>query len=169
MWRQGYWDVPASRSPSWVSVPVDQAGSGRVPGRVTQSLLLSSVRRWTPALPSSTRQKRIERRPSWARPCGDGTAAALWCPRRRAPMGRSDVDPGDPLGFLVRDGHAASLPDAAYRFCREELGTHVILSGTGSLDHLRENIASFHRPPLPPDIRQRLVEIFAHSDSVTGQ
>lgn len=87
----------------------------------------------------------------------------------RGQLDPADVDRDDPLGFLVRDGHAASLPDAAYRFCREEPGTHVILSGTGSLEHLRENIASFHRPPLPPGIRQRLVEIFAHSDSVTGQ
>ncbi|HSQ39751.1 MAG TPA: hypothetical protein VLM78_06295 [Anaerolineales bacterium] len=80
-----------------------------------------------------------------------------------------DVAMDDPLGFVVREGSAISLPDAAYRFCRDEPGTHVILSGTGNLEHLRANIASFYRPALPADVRQRLVTLFARSDSVTGQ
>jgi aryl-alcohol dehydrogenase-like predicted oxidoreductase len=80
-----------------------------------------------------------------------------------------DVAMDDPLGFVVREGGAVSLPDAAYRFCRDEPGTHVILSGTGNIEHLRANIASFYRPALPPDVRQRLVTLFARSDSVTGQ
>ena len=89
-------------------------------------------------------------------------------------VANGQLDPGDvamddPLGFVVREGSAVSLPDAAYRFCRDEPGTHVILSGTGNLEHLRANIASFYRPALPADVRQRLVTLFARSDSVTGQ
>ncbi len=89
-------------------------------------------------------------------------------------IARGQIDPGeinmdDPLGFLVHEGGAVSLPDAAYRFCRDEPGTHVILSGTGNPQHLRANINSFYRPPLPPKDRQRLVSIFRHADSVTGQ
>lgn len=79
-----------------------------------------------------------------------------------------DVDPVNPLGFLVHEGGAISLPDAAYRFCRYEPGTHVILSGTGNPAHLQANIASFSRPPLPETDRQRLMHIFRHVDSVSG-
>jgi aryl-alcohol dehydrogenase-like predicted oxidoreductase len=81
----------------------------------------------------------------------------------------ADIDLQDPLGFLVREGHAVSLPDAAYRFCRDEPGTHVILSGTGNRDHLEHNIASFSRPPLPASVVERLKHICRNVDSVTGQ
>jgi aryl-alcohol dehydrogenase-like predicted oxidoreductase len=97
--------------------------------------------------------------------------------RLRAVVGelieRGELDPGevdrkDPLGFLVHEGGAKSIPDAAYRFARYEPGTDVILSGTGNLDHLRANLASFDRPPLPEGDRQRLERIFRGVDSVAG-
>jgi aryl-alcohol dehydrogenase-like predicted oxidoreductase len=87
----------------------------------------------------------------------------------RGEVDPTDVDLDDPLGFLIHEGGAVSLPDAAYRFCRDEPGTHVILSGTGNPAHLEANIASFHRPPLPEDDRRRLERIFRRVDSVTGQ
>ena len=80
----------------------------------------------------------------------------------------AEIDREDPLGFLVHDGGAVSLPDAAYRFCRDEPGTHVILSGTGNPAHLQANLASFSRPPLPEGDLQRLKHIFRHVDSVSG-
>jgi aryl-alcohol dehydrogenase-like predicted oxidoreductase len=73
----------------------------------------------------------------------------------------------DPLGFTLQA--AESLPDAAYRFCRAEPGIHIVLSGTGNVEHLDQNVASILRPPLPPDIRRRLVELFAGVDTVSGQ
>ena len=54
----------------------------------------------------------------------------------------------DPLGFLVHEGGASSLIDAAYRFVRHEPGVDVVLFGTGGA-HLRSNIDSILRPPLP--------------------
>jgi aryl-alcohol dehydrogenase-like predicted oxidoreductase len=82
----------------------------------------------------------------------------------------SDLDRDNPLGFLIHpDGGAVSLTDAAYRFCRYESGTHVILSGTGNIEHLTENIESFTRPPLPESDLQRLKHIFRNVDSITGQ
>lgn len=81
----------------------------------------------------------------------------------------AELDPRDPLGFLVAEGHAASITDAAYRFCRYEPGAHVILSGTGNIAHLRENIASLQRPPLPEPVVARLKHIFRRVHSVTGQ
>jgi aryl-alcohol dehydrogenase-like predicted oxidoreductase len=79
-----------------------------------------------------------------------------------------DIDLADPLGFLIHEGGAISLTDAAYRFCRDEPGAHVILSGTGNPLHLEANIASFSRPPLPEEDRARLKYIFRHVDSVSG-
>ena len=84
------------------------------------------------------------------------------------------IEPGilnadDPLGFLLRDGVAATLPEAAYRFCRAEPGIDVVLSGTGNVAHLDENIAAILAPPLPTEVRQRLIDIFKHVDSVSGQ
>jgi len=71
-------------------------------------------------------------------------AQRLW--ERRLPS--DGVDPNDPLGFLVREGGADSLAEAAYRFCRWEPGVHVVLSGTGDLQHLEANAASVAKPPL---------------------
>jgi aryl-alcohol dehydrogenase-like predicted oxidoreductase len=81
----------------------------------------------------------------------------------------SEIDLDDPLGFVINEGGAASIPDAAYRFCRDEPGTHVILSGTGSLEHMRSNLESIERPPLPEAVTSRLRSIFRHVDSISGQ
>lgn len=76
----------------------------------------------------------------------------------------------EPLAFLLDgpDAVAESLPDAAYRFCRDETGVHVVLSGTGSIEHLEANAASLTRPPLPAAVARRLHQIFAGIDSVSG-
>ncbi|MCY3832594.1 MAG: aldo/keto reductase, partial [Chloroflexi bacterium] len=79
-----------------------------------------------------------------------------------------DLDLDNPLGFLLERDIAASIPDAAYRFARDEPGTHVILSGTGKAQHLDDNLATFARPPLPADITARLQRIFRNARSVTG-
>lgn len=81
----------------------------------------------------------------------------------------ADIDPENPLAFLIDGGAGVSLSDAAYRFCRDEPGTHVILSGTSNPDHLRENIAAFNRSPLPTETIQRLKTIFRNVKSITGE
>jgi aryl-alcohol dehydrogenase-like predicted oxidoreductase len=68
----------------------------------------------------------------------------------------------DPLGFLVHEGGAASMIDAAYRFVRHEPGVDVTLFGTGNAAHLRSNIASLLKPPLPDADRAKLVALFGH-------
>ncbi|WP_437669025.1 aldo/keto reductase [Sorangium sp. So ce131] len=72
------------------------------------------------------------------------------------------------LEGLLAGADVASLPDAAYRFCRDEPGAHVILSGTSSVAHLLENARSIEAPPLREEVRARLVEAFAHVDDVSG-
>jgi len=72
------------------------------------------------------------------------------------------ADNPDPLGFLVHDGGATSVIDAAYRFVRHESGVDVVLFGTGDHEHLRSNIASILKPPLPAADRDRLAALFGH-------
>jgi aryl-alcohol dehydrogenase-like predicted oxidoreductase len=66
----------------------------------------------------------------------------------------------EPLDFLVHPGGAESLTDAAYRFVRHAPGIDVVLFGTGNSVHLRSNIASILRPPLPPADVLRLQQLF---------
>jgi aryl-alcohol dehydrogenase-like predicted oxidoreductase len=68
----------------------------------------------------------------------------------------------DPLGFLVHPGGASSVVDAAYRFVRHEPGVDVVLFGTGDVGHLRTNIDSLLKPPLPEADRARLASRFGH-------
>jgi L-galactose dehydrogenase len=72
----------------------------------------------------------------------------------------------DPLGFLVHEGGAEGLIDAAYRFARHEPGIDVVLFGTSSAGHLRANIASILRPPLPAEDVARLYTLFGHLTGV---
>jgi len=81
----------------------------------------------------------------------------------------SDIDMKDLLGFLIHEGGAVNSVDAAYRFCNYEPGTNVILSGTGDIDHLKANIESFSRSPLPDEDVLKLKKIFQNVDSVSGQ
>ena len=74
---------------------------------------------------------------------------------------RSPTTP-DPLGFLVHQGGASSIIDAAYRFVRHEPGVDVVLFGTGDVGHLRTNIDSLLKPPLPQADRERLAGLFGH-------
>jgi aryl-alcohol dehydrogenase-like predicted oxidoreductase len=83
------------------------------------------------------------------------------------------VDPvwcgsGKPLEFLLSEGGASSFPDAGYRYCRHEPGVHVVLTGTGSPEHLDANIESILKPPLAEPAVEKLRQIFRLVDCVTG-
>jgi len=68
----------------------------------------------------------------------------------------------DPLGFLVYEGGASSVIDAAYRFVRHEPGVDVVLFGSGNPEHVRSNVDSILKPPLPDADRARIVALFGH-------
>jgi aryl-alcohol dehydrogenase-like predicted oxidoreductase len=72
----------------------------------------------------------------------------------------------DPLGFLVHAGGAANMIDAAYRFARHEPGVDVVLFGTGDARHLRTNVESLLKPPLPEADRAKLVALFGHLQGI---
>ncbi|HEY3911215.1 MAG TPA: aldo/keto reductase [Stellaceae bacterium] len=78
------------------------------------------------------------------------------------------ADAPNPLGFLIHpaDGGAATVTEAAYRFARHEPGADVVLFGTGDPEHLRTNIASILKPPLPETDRRILAKLFGHLEGV---
>lgn len=79
-----------------------------------------------------------------------------------------EVDPTDPLGFLLQPGVAGSLPEACYRFARHAPGVHTVLTGTGSATHLAQNVRSINGPPLPEGTLAHIGRLFGKVCSVTG-
>jgi len=86
----------------------------------------------------------------------------------RGEVDATGLDRDDPLGFLRAETASGSLTEAAYRFCRHEPGANVILTGTGSIEHLKANLAAIEGPPLPAETHQRLDQLFGQVDSVSG-
>jgi L-galactose dehydrogenase len=68
----------------------------------------------------------------------------------------------EPLAFLIHEGGASNITEAAYRFARHEPGVDVVLFGTGDAGHLRTNIESLLKPPLPEADREKLATLFGH-------
>jgi hypothetical protein len=81
-------------------------------------------------------------------------------------QGQLKASEGDPLQFLIAEGGAESITDAAYRYARHEQGADVILFGTGNKDHVKDNVASILRPALPPAAIERLHASFGHLTGV---
>ncbi len=86
----------------------------------------------------------------------------------KGPPAARSLNPDDPLDFVLNEGGATSIPEAAYRFCRHEPGVHVVLTGTGNLDHLKANVEAISGPPLAPPVLRRLAEVFGNVDWVSG-
>jgi len=72
----------------------------------------------------------------------------------------------DPFGFLAAE--TEDLADAAYRYCIDQPGVSTVLSGTGNVDHLRANVASFARGPLSAAASTQIDRLFARVTSVSG-
>jgi aryl-alcohol dehydrogenase-like predicted oxidoreductase len=81
---------------------------------------------------------------------------------------RGVVNADDPMDFVLCDSDAATLPEAAYRFCRHEPGVDVVLTGTGNPAHLQENIAAILKPALPRPVLDKLKKLFGNLDYLTG-
>jgi aryl-alcohol dehydrogenase-like predicted oxidoreductase len=87
---------------------------------------------------------------------------------QRGELPRGAVNPDAPLDFLLHDSDAATLPEAAYRYCRHTPGVHVVLSGTGNPAHLQENVAAILKPALPQPVLDRLANLFGKLDYLTA-
>ncbi len=88
--------------------------------------------------------------------------------RRSGEIDKDALDLFEPLDWVLEESDAKSLPEAAYRFCRHEPGIDVVLTGTGNIRHLEDNVASLLRPPLPSELVARLRKIFGRVHSVNG-
>ena len=83
-------------------------------------------------------------------------------------LAKDSIDVNDPLGFLLKETDAKTLPEAAYRFCRHERGVDVVLTGTGNPEHLKENVSAILKPPLPKAALEKLESLFGGLDYLTG-
>ena len=83
-------------------------------------------------------------------------------------IAKGAFDANDPLGFLLKQTDAATIPEAAYRFCRHTQGVDVVLFGTGNPVHLQENVSAILKPPLPQPALKQLDELFGALDHLTG-
>jgi aryl-alcohol dehydrogenase-like predicted oxidoreductase len=72
------------------------------------------------------------------------------------------------LDFLVGPGRAASVVEAAYRYAAHCPGADVILTGTGSPEHLEANVRAISAPALPEELLGRLETLFGRVDCVSG-
>lgn len=73
------------------------------------------------------------------------------------------------LRELIAAGDCDSLTEAAYRYCRHEPGLDSILVGTGSVEHLRQNVVDALKPLLPHEAVARIERLFAGVDALSGQ
>jgi aryl-alcohol dehydrogenase-like predicted oxidoreductase len=96
----------------------------------------------------------------------EGLKEALDGIEKAGQLDRSKLQPDDPLGFLKAD--TEGIVDAAYRFCRHEPGIDVVLTGTGNVEHLKQNVASINRGALPSKMLAKLEELFGQVDCVSG-
>ncbi|MEP3046447.1 MAG: aldo/keto reductase [Roseibium sp.] len=78
------------------------------------------------------------------------------------------VNEHDPLGFVLEGEEAETLAEAAYRFCAHEPGVDVVLTGTGSISHLSENLRSINKKALSGTILRQLKKAFGDVDSISG-
>ncbi len=75
----------------------------------------------------------------------------------------------DLMQALGLQGVCQSLSEAAYRFAAYEPGMDCVLAGSGSPDHLKENLAAVSRGPLPPETVSQLRNLFGRVESITAQ
>lgn len=79
-----------------------------------------------------------------------------------------EMGPKRLIDLLTGEGGADGLVDGAYRFCRREPGVDVVLTGTGSREHLHQNVRSLNAGPLAPECLEMLRVHFGAVDSVSG-
>jgi aryl-alcohol dehydrogenase-like predicted oxidoreductase len=89
------------------------------------------------------------------------TAIPTVAPIASGPDYASDVERARLLEFLVRDGHAESLVDAALRFAITSESVSTVLLGYSSIEHLEYAAGAIARGPLSAEAQQRLATFWA--------
>ena len=75
---------------------------------------------------------------------------------------RPATEDADPLGWLVEDGVAGSLVEAAYRFAAYTPGVTSVMCGTLDVGDLEQDAAFLDQGALPSHAVSRLRETFRH-------
>jgi aryl-alcohol dehydrogenase-like predicted oxidoreductase len=70
---------------------------------------------------------------------------------------------------LLSHGDSVSLPNLAYQFVRDEGLFDIILSGTGKIEHLKDNVAALEGPVLSERVRDLVRDFFAGECCTSGQ
>ena len=76
------------------------------------------------------------------------------------------ADKAQPLDFLLHEGGAQSVIEAAYRYARHEPGANVVLFGTGNPAHVAPNINAILKPSLPVADLKKLEALFGALEGV---
>jgi aryl-alcohol dehydrogenase-like predicted oxidoreductase len=76
------------------------------------------------------------------------------------------AEKNQPLDFLLHEGGASNIIEAAYRYARHEPGANVVLFGTSNLAHVKHNIKSILAPALPPADVQTINRLFGKLEGV---
>ena len=79
-----------------------------------------------------------------------------------------ELEKENPFVTALETGECASLAELAYRFCLHEPGINVVLCGTGSLGHLRDNRESADKPNVSQAVRSRIESLFGSINRVSG-
>ena len=75
----------------------------------------------------------------------------------------------DIFDFLLENGEAESIINAAYRYCRHTEGINVTLTGTSNLSHLEANLNAIQMPSLSSEKLQQLELLFGNVDCVNAE
>ena len=72
-----------------------------------------------------------------------------------------DLSRADRFRFLVKEGYTDSLVEASLRFALTNAGVSCVLVGYSSLEHLEQAVDFAGKGPLPPEVMDRLPEVWA--------
>lgn len=79
-----------------------------------------------------------------------------------------DVARAQRLDFLVREGYAGSLVEAAIRFVVAKPKVSTALVGLSNLEQLEQAVAAAERGPLPAEALERLGQTWARAQPIQG-
>lgn len=98
----------------------------------------------------------------------DGVRALIEAVVGSGEVDAADVDSNDPLGFVLNESGASSIVEACYRFNRHAPGCDTVLTGTGNIAHLKDNLRAIDGKPLPAPVVEKLARIFGRVESVSA-
>lgn len=78
------------------------------------------------------------------------------------------IDLNGPLAFLLENGEAGTLIEAAYRYAAYTPGVTTVMNGANEIPWLEENVRNIQKGPISEGNRQRLREIFANVQEAIG-